>query len=61
MSSVSRISPAAALFRKVLKNHVCMYRVLMAKPVVKSMFGGVGRRWKDVKINFNEIRFERVY
>ena len=39
----------------------CMCRVLMAKYVVKRMFGRVGRVWKDVKINLNEIGWERVY
>ena len=38
-----------------------MDRVLMAKSVVKRIFGRVGRRWKDVKINVNEVRWARVY
>ena len=38
-----------------------MYRILMTKSVVKRIFGRVGRRWKGVKINRNEIGWERVY
>jgi len=38
-----------------------MYWILMAKSVVKRIFGRVGLRWKDVKINRNEIGWGRVY
>jgi hypothetical protein len=34
---------------------------LVAKPVIRRVFGSVGRGWNDVRINLNETGWERVY